>query len=96
MNALYSLEGPHDAEAMERNALKRGKNFVRRDWTREPKERVRSKVTPRNLGVGLNVRGVGIQDDEGWTKDGALSRNLKFGAILVKFYRKYYHHEINL
>jgi len=38
INALYSwerdfLEGPHDAEAMERSALKRGKNFVRRDWT---------------------------------------------------------------
>jgi len=28
---------------------------VRRDWTCEPKERVRSKVTPRNLGAGLNV-----------------------------------------
>jgi len=62
MNALYSwerdfLERPNDAESMERNALKRGKNFVRRGWTRESKERVRSKVTPRNLGVGLNVRG---------------------------------------
>jgi len=37
MNALYSwerdsLEGLHDAEAMERSALKREKNFVRRDW----------------------------------------------------------------
>jgi len=36
MNALYSwerdsLEGPHDAEAMERSALKREKNFVQRD-----------------------------------------------------------------
>jgi len=42
MNALYiwerdSLERPHDAEAMERSALKQGKNFVRRDWTCEPK-----------------------------------------------------------
>jgi len=47
MNALYSLkrdflEGPHDAEAMEQRALKQGKNFVRRDWTYEPKEKVRS------------------------------------------------------
>jgi len=38
MNALYSwerdsLEGHHDAEAMERSALKRGKNFVQKDWT---------------------------------------------------------------
>jgi len=36
MNALYSwdrdsLVGPYDAEAMKRSALKRGKNFVRRD-----------------------------------------------------------------
>jgi len=62
MNALYSwkrdsLKGPHDAEVIERSTLKRGKNFVRRDWTYEPKERVRSKVTPRNLGAGLNARG---------------------------------------
>jgi len=45
MSALYcrerdSLEGPHDSEAMERSALKQGKNFVRKDWTCEPKERV--------------------------------------------------------
>jgi len=62
MNVLYSwerdsLEGPHDAEAMERRALKRGKNFVWRDWTREPKERVWSKVTPKNFEVRLKVRG---------------------------------------
>jgi len=64
MTALYSwerdsLEGPHDAEAMERSALKQlkqGKNFVQKDWTREPKERVWSKVMPRNLGVGLYKR----------------------------------------
>jgi len=52
-----SLEGPHDAEAIERSAVKREKNFVWRGWTCEPKERVRSKVTPRNLGAGLNVMG---------------------------------------
>jgi len=38
MKALYSwernsLKRPHDAEAMERSALKREKNFVRKDWT---------------------------------------------------------------
>jgi len=70
MNALYSwerdsLEGPHDAEAMEQSALKWGKNFVRRDWTCEPKERVRSKVTPRNLGVELNIRKGGSQSKLG-------------------------------
>jgi len=36
---------------------------VQREWTCEPKKRVRSKVTPRNLGVGLNVRG-GCQSKE--------------------------------
>jgi len=63
MKALYSwkrdsLEGLHEAEAMERSALKRGKKFIRKEWTCEPKERVRSKVTPRSLETGLNVRGV--------------------------------------
>jgi len=66
MNTLYSwerdsLEGRHDAEAMERSALKRGKNFLQRDWTFEPEERVRSKITPRNLGAGLNVRGMPVR-----------------------------------
>jgi len=66
MNALYSwerdsLEGPHDAEAMERCALKLRKNFVRKVWTCEPKERVWSKETPRNLGVGFNVREVAVR-----------------------------------
>ena len=31
--------------------------FGTQDWTWAPKDRVRSKVTPRNLGVGLNKRG---------------------------------------
>jgi len=66
MIALYScerdsLEGPYDAEAMKRSALNRGKKFVRRDWTYEPKERVRSKVMPRNLGTGLNVKEVPVR-----------------------------------
>jgi len=43
-------EGPHDAEAMEKSALKRGYNSVRRDWTCEPKERIQTKVMPRNFG----------------------------------------------
>jgi len=35
-----------------RSALNGGKNFVHREWTRKPKERVRPKVIPRNLGRG--------------------------------------------
>jgi len=61
MNVLYSwerdsLEGPYEAEAMEWSALIRGKNFVRREWTCEPTEWVRAKVTSRNLGFGQRSR----------------------------------------
>jgi len=64
------MKGSYDAEAMERSALKRGKNFVRREWTCEPKERVRSKVTPRNLRPRnlLAVRGVPIRVSWGYAK----------------------------
>jgi len=41
-------EGPHDAEATERSASKREKNYARRERTCEPKERVWSKATPKN------------------------------------------------
>jgi len=58
------LEGPHDAEAIEWSALKAGKNFVRREWTCEPKESGWSKTTPRNLGAELNVRGRGTCQSE--------------------------------
>jgi len=59
MKALYSwerdsLEEPHDAVAMERSALK-GENIVWRKRICEPKERVQSKVPPRNLRARLNV-----------------------------------------
>ena len=37
-----------------------------RDWTWVPKDRVRSKVTPRNLGVGLNKRGMPRRFSRGW------------------------------
>jgi len=33
----------HDAEVMERSALKQGKNFVRREWTCELKGRFGQK-----------------------------------------------------
>ena len=62
INALYSkerdsLEGPQEDEAIVRKALKRGKNFFRIVFAWAPKERVRSKVTPKKVGVGLNLRG---------------------------------------
>jgi len=54
------FEGMSRCRAMEQIAL-RGKNFVRIEWTCQLKERVRSKATLRNLGAGLNVRGVPVK-----------------------------------
>ena len=59
--ALYrterdSLEGPHDEAEIQRKALRRGRNLAFSEDTRLGKERVRSKVTPRKVGVGLKRR----------------------------------------
>ena len=59
--ALYrrkrdSLEGPHEEAEIRRKALRRGKNFAFSEDTCLEKERVRSKVTPRKVGVGLKRR----------------------------------------
>ena len=60
--ALYrmdsdSFEGPKEAAEMQRNALSLGKNLAFRVETCFEKDSVRSKVTPRNLGVGSKVKG---------------------------------------
>jgi len=47
-----ALEGPHDAEDMERSTLKQGKKFIRRKETCEPKKFGQMSHTPRNLGRG--------------------------------------------
>ena len=52
---LY-LEGPHDEAEIQRKALRRRKNLVFSKDTCLEKERVRSKVTPRKVGVGLKRR----------------------------------------
>ena len=59
--ALYrrerdSLDGPHDEAEIQRKALRRGKNLAFSEDTCLEKERVRSKVTPRKVGVGLKRR----------------------------------------
>ena len=59
--ALYrrkrdSLDGPHDEAEIQRKALGRGKNLAFSEDTRLEKERVRSKVTPRKVGVGFKRR----------------------------------------
>ena len=51
-----SLEGPHEEAEIQRKALRRGKNLVFSEETCLEKESVRSKVTPRKVGVGLKRR----------------------------------------
>ena len=59
--ALYrrnrdSLEGPKKEAEIQRKVLRRGKNLAFSEDTCLEKERVRSKVTPRKVGVGLKRR----------------------------------------
>ena len=59
--ALYrtkrdSLEGPQEEAEIQPNALRRGKNLAFSEDTCLENERVRSKVTPRKVGVGLKRR----------------------------------------
>ena len=51
-----SLEGPHEEAEIQRKALRRGKNLAFSEDTCLEKERVRSKVTLRKVGVGLKQR----------------------------------------
>ena len=59
--ALYrrerdSLEGPHEEAKIQREALRRDKNLAFSENTCFEKERVRSKVIPKTVGVGLKRR----------------------------------------
>ena len=59
--ALYrrerdTLEGPHEKAEIQRKALRRGKNLAFSEETCSEKERVRSKVIPRKVGVRLKRR----------------------------------------
>ena len=51
-----SLDGPHEEAEIQRKAMRRGKNLAFSEDTCLEKERVRSKVTPRKVGVGLKRR----------------------------------------
>ena len=51
-----SLEGPHEEAEIQRKALRHGKNLAFSEDTCLEKERVRSKVTPRKVGIGLKRR----------------------------------------
>ena len=48
-----ALEGPHEEAEIQHEALSRGKNLTLNKNTCSEKERVRSKVTPGKIGVGL-------------------------------------------
>ena len=51
-----SLEGPHEEAEIQRKALRRGNDLAFSEDTCLEKESVRSKVTPRKVGVGLKRR----------------------------------------
>ena len=51
-----SLEGPHEEAEIQRKILRRGKNLAFSEDTCLEKQRVRSKVTPKKVGVGLKWR----------------------------------------
>ena len=50
------LKGPHEEAEIQCKALRRGKNLTFSEDTCLEKESVRSKVTPRKIGVGLKQR----------------------------------------
>ena len=51
-----SLDGPHEKAEIQHKALRRGKNLAFSKDACLEKERVRLKVTPRKVGVGLKRR----------------------------------------
>ena len=69
--ALYrtkrdSLERPQEEAEIQRKALRREKNLAFSEDTCLEKERVRSKVTPRKVGVGLKRRREPSRRRLGW------------------------------
>ena len=61
-----SSEGPHEEAQIQRNALRRGKNLAFSENTCLVKETMRSKVTPRKVGVGLKRRREPSKRRLGW------------------------------
>ena len=61
-----SLEGLHEEAEIQRKALRRGKNLAFSEDTCLEKERVRSKVTSRKVGVGLKRRREPSRTRLGW------------------------------
>ena len=61
-----SLEGPHEQAEIQRKVVRRGKNLVFSEDTCLEKERMRSKVTPRKVGVVLKRRREPSKRRLGW------------------------------
>ena len=61
-----SLEGLHEEAEIQRMALRRGNNLAFSEDTCLEKERVRSMVTPRKVGVGLERRREPSKRRLGW------------------------------
>ena len=61
-----SLEMPHEEAEIQRKAIRRGKNLAFNKDTCLEKERARSKVTPRKVGVGLKRRREPSRKRLGW------------------------------
>ena len=61
-----SLEGPHEEAEIQLKALRRENNLAFSEDTCLEKERVRSEVTPRKVGVGLKRRREPSKRRLGW------------------------------
>ena len=59
----YSLEEPHEEAEIQRKALRSGKNLAFSEDACLEKKRVRSKLTPRKVGVGLKRRQERVRED---------------------------------
>ena len=77
-----SLEGPQEEAETQRKDLRRGNNLAFSEDTCLEKKRVRSKVTPRKVGVGLKRRREPSKRRLGW-RLAKLSSNLTRTILYV-------------
>ena len=83
-----SLEGPHDEAEIQHKALRRGKNLAFSEDTCSEKETVRSKVTPRKVGVGIKQRREPSRRRLGWRLAWWGSTEKEAGPTLARIERK--------
>ena len=80
---MESLEGPHKEAEIQRKALRPGNNLAFSEDTYLEKERVRSKVTPIKVGVGLKRR-VELNKGLGWRLAWWGSTEMKEASCLLE------------